>query len=172
VPAVIPKLRFQTTSYDERHGSSGTLYIGEVMTLSELDNIFSQLYEFKDVSSDAENQVVAATYNTCLVEANTFIQGASGLPNTRPDKYEYIIHAEANLVYTAAREGHPLKDDIVLCTLSPCQNCIRIMFQAGIREIYYKDTYRVHNIEMRDIKVTETKHGQYTRMLLENYVPT
>lgn len=139
------------------------------MELNMLDIYFKATEGSKKDSDDAENQVVAYTHKTGIVGVNTFVMGASGLPNTRPDKYEYIIHAEANIVYTAARRGISINNDIVFCTLSPCQDCIRTMFQAGIKEIYYKETYPAHNIEMRDIKVTETKIGQYTKMLLTNY---
>lgn len=140
------------------------------LSIEQLDHTFERLYEIaENQSDDAEKKVAAITLSRSLHAWNSFVRGASGLPNTRPDKYEYIIHAEANLVATAARCGIKLQDEVILCTLSPCQNCIRTMFQAGIREIYYKETYRAHNIEMRDIKVTETKVGEYTRMLLTNH---
>lgn len=142
------------------------------MTVEELDMLFENLESLKFASDDAESQVVAMSYRNALITANTFIYGASGLPNTRPDKYEYMIHAEANLVYASAKRGESLDGEIVLCTLSPCQNCIRAMFQSGVREIYYKDLYRLHDPNMRDIKVIEEPFGKYTKMMLTTYEET
>lgn len=142
-------------------------------TIEELDIQFAELEEqASNKSSDAEKKVAAGVYGFVtdgFSATNTFVQGAKNLPNTRPDKYEYIVHAEANLVYWAAREGFPLNNMIVVCTLSPCQNCIRTMFQAGVREIYYKEVYRNHNPNMKDIKVTEEQYGPYIKMTLDNY---
>jgi dCMP deaminase len=140
----------------------------------ELEELFEQADKIAlDESEDAETKVgavVALVEEGIIVSAaNTFIQGAKNLPNTRPDKHEFMIHAEANLVFFAAKMGISLNDQTVICTLSPCQNCIRTLFQAGVREIYYRDLYAKHDITMRDIKVTETKHGKYTHMSLTNH---
>jgi deoxycytidylate deaminase len=142
-------------------------------TVEELDSIFADLTNLaKTKSNDTETQVAANVYGWTVdshTKFNTFVSGAKGLPDVRPAKYEYIIHAEANLVSWAAKTGFALEDKIVICTLSPCHGCIRTMFQAGIREVYYKDRYRAHNTNMLDIKVTECPIGPYTRMLLTNY---
>lgn len=142
-------------------------------TIEELNQLFPQLEQLaKENSDDAETQVAANIYSWVIDEFstfNTFVNGAKGLPNTRPDKYKYIVHAEANLVNWAARRGFSLEDKIILCTLSPCQNCIRTLFQAGVRVVYYKDRYHAHNPNMEDIKVTEQEFGSYTKMVLGNY---
>lgn len=142
-------------------------------TVNDLDRIFTEIELLaKEKSSDKETQVAANVYSyvtDVFTRYNTFVEGASGLPNTRPDKYQYIIHAEANLVNWAAKRGFALEDQIIVCTLSPCQNCIRTLFQAGVREIYFKETHKEHNPEMRDIEVVESKFGPYTKMVLDNY---
>lgn len=140
-------------------------------TLDQLALVFKFAEAASEFSSDAEKQVGAALLGETieLTSSNEFIDGAKGLPNTRPDKYEYIVHAEVNLVCAAAREGIVTEGKTVVCTLSPCQNCIRTMFQAGIRDIYYKETYRAHDPNMRDIKVTEKPYGEYIHMSLTNY---
>ena len=142
-------------------------------TIEELDELFPELETLaKEHSDDAETQVAANVYSWVadgFTQFNTFVSGAKGLPNTRPDKYKYIIHAEANLVNWAAKRGFSLEDKVIVCTLSPCQSCIRTLFQAGVRIIYYKDTYHSHNVQMEDVKVTEEKVGPYTKMVLNNY---
>lgn len=144
-----------------------------MMTLEELHVLFKHADEAAlEFSDDAETKVGAVlAWQGSPVEwaSNTFVNRAAGLPNTRPDKYQYIVHAEANLIYKSARRGLSTDEATIVCTLSPCQNCIRTMFQSGVREVYYRDRHRDHNSDMRDIKVTETEVGPYTKMVLESY---
>jgi dCMP deaminase len=56
---------------------------------------------------------------------------------TRPQKYLYASHAEANLIAFAAREGIRTKDCTVYVTHMPCAACARTLIQAGIRSVYY-----------------------------------
>jgi dCMP deaminase len=75
---------------------------------------------------------------------NGFIRGGPDdkLPTTRPEKYDYIVHAETNLLCNAVRSGVKTDGCIVYCTLSPCTKCIRMLWQAGISEFYFKDKYK------------------------------
>lgn len=147
------------------------MHLGKEVTEEDLNILFNKATSHANKwSSDSEKKVGAITSDMELISTNTFVAGASGLPSTRPDKYEYIIHAEVNMVLWAAARGYPIEGKVVFCTLSPCQNCIRTMFQAGIREVYYKEVYRDYNPNMRDIEITETKIGPYTKMVLTNYL--
>lgn len=58
---------------------------------------------------------------------------------THPD----VLHAESNLVAKAAREGVSLKDADVFVTLSPCLQCAKQMFQAGVASVTYEEEYRM-----------------------------
>lgn len=53
----------------------------------------------------------------------------------RPAKYKWFVHAEANAVYLAAREGTALVDGTLYCRWLPCPNCAMAIIQAGIRNI-------------------------------------
>lgn len=70
---------------------------------------------------------------------NGFIRKASveGLPLTKPDKYEFIIHAEHNAILNAARNGISTVGSYAFITHSPCKDCSRYMIQAGIDRVYY-----------------------------------
>lgn len=80
------------------------------------------------------------------------------LPKTRPDKYKYIIHAETNLLYNCCRHGIVTEKCFVYCTLSPCVNCLRALYQAGIKEVYFKEKYRdfEENCNMKDLDLNVT----------------
>ena len=68
--------------------------------------------------------------------------GYNGLPRhvcdhpyryERPEKYNWVIHAEANLVATAARQV--LKGSTVYVTHLPCNNCMGLLIQAGVSTV-------------------------------------
>lgn len=59
--------------------------------------------------------------------------------DTLPD----VLHCESNLVAKAAREGISLKDSTVVVTLSPCLQCAKQLYQAGVATIIYDEEYRL-----------------------------
>jgi deoxycytidylate deaminase len=54
----------------------------------------------------------------------------------RPQKYDWVEHAERNAIYNAARMGIPLKGCSAFITLAPCAACSRALIQSGIVEVY------------------------------------
>src|SRR6478609_3085277 len=90
-------------------------------------------------SHDAETKVGAVLVNNIsgaimATGFNGFVRGApdSILPTTRPDKYEYIVHAETNLITNCARHGISMDNCMLVCTLSPCKSCMRMLINAGV----------------------------------------
>jgi deoxycytidylate deaminase len=61
------------------------------------------------------------------------------LPNTRPEKYPFMIHAEANAVYNAVREGKSTKGAIAYITSQPCSSCLQTLYQCGVEKIIYSN---------------------------------
>lgn len=92
---------------------------------------------------------------------NGFVRGAPDavLPNTRPDKYKYIVHAEANLIANCVRHGISTDDCTLVCTMSPCVTCMRLLYQSGITRIVVKDKYRDFDqlVLMEDIEIIEAR---------------
>jgi dCMP deaminase len=58
----------------------------------------------------------------------------SNLPNYGPEKYPYMVHAEANAIYNTTA---PLKDAIAYVSGYSCSECIKAMWQCGIKNIHY-----------------------------------
>jgi dCMP deaminase len=52
------------------------------------------------------------------------------------------IHAEANAILQAARNGVRIEDAEIYTTASPCWNCFKMIANSGIRRIYYGAFYR------------------------------
>lgn len=55
------------------------------------------------------------------------------------------VHAETNAINQAARNGVSLKGATIYCTLEPCWYCFKNIISAGIKEIYYKESYGSKN---------------------------
>jgi dCMP deaminase len=56
------------------------------------------------------------------------------------------IHAEANAVIQAARNGGALLGATIYTTASPCWPCFKLVANAGIRRIVYGEFYRDERI--------------------------
>jgi dCMP deaminase len=62
-----------------------------------------------------------------------------------------VIHAEANAVAKLARDGESGLGTDLFCTHAPCIQCAKIIYGAGIKKVYYRDTYRnSHGLEFLD----------------------
>lgn len=89
---------------------------------------------------------------------NGFVRGAPDdvLPTTRPDKYEYIMHSEENIIAHCARHGISTDNTTLYVTLTPCKRCTRLLFQCGISAVVAKDKYRDFNdtLQLTDIEVS------------------
>jgi len=53
-----------------------------------------------------------------------------------------VIHAEANAIAKLARDGESGLGTDVFCTHAPCIQCAKIMYGAGVKKVYYRNTYR------------------------------
>ena len=52
------------------------------------------------------------------------------------------VHAEANAIIQAAKNGVRVDGAEIYTTASPCWNCFKLIANSGIREIYYGEFYR------------------------------
>ena len=53
-----------------------------------------------------------------------------------------VIHAEANAILFAAKNGIATNGCEMYVTLSPCSECAKMIVQAGIKKLYYKEEYK------------------------------
>jgi dCMP deaminase len=52
------------------------------------------------------------------------------------------VHAEANAIIQAAKNGVRIEGAELYTTASPCWSCFKLIANAGIRRIYYGEFYR------------------------------
>jgi dCMP deaminase len=56
------------------------------------------------------------------------------------------IHAEANAIIQAAKNGVMIKEASIYTTASPCWNCFKIIVNSGMRRIFFGEFYRDERI--------------------------
>jgi dCMP deaminase len=83
-----------------------------------------------------DNSVIAEGYNgTCY-----------GMPNQCEcldgKTKEEVVHAEENALLKVARSTQSCDGATLYLTLSPCLRCARLIVQAGITRVVYRDSYR------------------------------
>ena len=57
---------------------------------------------------------------------------------TKPE----VLHAESNALMKVARSTESSERATLFCTHAPCIDCAKLIYQAGIETVYYKETYR------------------------------
>ena len=55
----------------------------------------------------------------------------------------YVLHAEANAITKVAKSGNNSKGATMYVTTAPCLECSKLIIQAGISRLVYKDDYRI-----------------------------
>lgn len=68
------------------------------------------------------------------------------------------IHAEMNALLYCAREGISVKGCAAYVTHFPCLNCTKSLIQAGIKEIYYKNSYRIDDYALELLEKNQIKY--------------
>lgn len=72
------------------------------------------------------------------------------------------IHAEANAIAAAAKEGISLAGTVIYCTHSPCITCASLIIQSGITEVIYKELFR-DNAGLLLLTTNNIKVSQYAQ---------
>ena len=109
---------------------------------------------------DSENRVVSQGFNG-------FVAGCdeSEMSWERPLKYALVIHAEANALLYARTN---LKGARAYVTIAPCENCLKHLLQAGIRNIYYGDAGVIRDRGTEDQKEAILRLIRATGAKVEN----
>jgi dCMP deaminase len=53
-----------------------------------------------------------------------------------------VIHAEANAIMKRARDGESGAGADVFVTHAPCIDCAKLIYGAGIKNLYYRNSYK------------------------------
>lgn len=82
-----------------------------------------------------ENKILGVGYNGFVTGIDESKLSLSREGSWLDSKYPYIVHSEVNAIVNSV--VHSLKNSKLYCTLFPCNDCTKILAQAGIKEIIY-----------------------------------
>jgi len=67
------------------------------------------------------------------------------------------VHAEINTIIQCAIQGTKIKKNTsIYCTHFPCMSCTKMLINAGIKEIIFKEEYEMNNLEKFNL-ISEAK---------------
>lgn len=95
----------------------------------------------KDPSTQVGAVIISPPPSNAILSIgyNDFPRGVISLGERweRPEKYEWVVHAEQNAILNAARQGVALCGSwlYVEYNVPPCHHCMRSIIQAGITKV-------------------------------------
>jgi len=84
-----------------------------------------------------DRMIISDGYNGTPSGFENICEDESGV--TKP----YVLHAEANAISKVAKSGNNSQGATLYVTASPCIECSKLIIQAGITRVVYKDEYRL-----------------------------
>lgn len=92
-------------------------------------------------------QVGALLVKDRMIISDGYNGTPSGFENVCEDENgvtkPYVLHAEANAISKIARSGNNSLGATLYVTASPCVECAKLIIQAGIKRVVYRDEYRL-----------------------------
>lgn len=92
-------------------------------------------------------RILATGYNGApsgvksCVERGVCMRETLGIESGTRQELCYAVHAEQNAIAQAAKMGHELEGSTMYITHSPCSICARLIINAGIKRIVFRDNY-------------------------------
>ena len=118
------------------------------------EQYFMQIAEQVASRSTCDRKFVGAVIVREKMILSTGYNGSiRGLPHCEEAGHEMenghcirTVHAEANAIVQAARNGVAIEGADIYVTASPCYYCFKLIANAGIKRVIYKDFYRDEHI--------------------------
>ncbi len=102
--------------------------------------------EWSGLSHCERKQVGAIIVKDGMIIADGYNGTPSGFDNScenaEGQTHWYVLHAEANAILKLARSNNSAEGSTLYITLSPCRDCSKLIHQAGIVRVVYKDQYK------------------------------
>ena len=113
--------------FDEKYIEMAAIWAGN--SYCKRRQVGALLVKDRMIISDGYNGTPSGFENVCEDE--------NGI--TKP----YVLHAEANAITKVAKSGNSSDGATLYVTSSPCIECSKLIIQAGIKRVVYKDEYRL-----------------------------
>ena len=120
-----------------------------------LDKTYMRMAEQLSQLSHAERKKVGALI---VKDTQIIAEGYNGTPTGFNNTCEYtnhvdetytkpeVLHAESNAITKLARSTNSSSGSTLYVTLAPCYECSKLIIQAGILKVVYKDHYHSNGL--------------------------
>lgn len=102
--------------------------------------------EWAGLSYCVRKQVGSLIVKDRMIISDGYNGTPSGFENvcetTTGDTKWYVLHSEANAIMKVARSTQSCDGATLYITLSPCKDCSKLIFQAGIVRVVYIEEYK------------------------------
>lgn len=102
--------------------------------------------EWAQLSHCTRKKVGSLIVKNAMIISDGYNGTPSGFPNDCEDETGatqwYVLHAEANALLKISKSTNSSKDATLYITLSPCKECSKLILQAGITRVVYRDGYK------------------------------
>ena len=114
-----------------------------------LNAFMDTAYRFAELSTARRAKVGAIVVKDERIISIGYNGMPSGWDNCCEDELEdgtlktkpQVLHAEANAIAKLAQSPESAKDAVLFCTHMPCMECAKLIYQSGIRTVYYGEQY-------------------------------
>lgn len=111
---------------------------------------------YSDIIDVIAEQSYSRRYKVgCVIvkDDNIISFGYNGTPKDWDNNCEYeqgntlvtkddVLHAETNAITKLIKSGISCVDSVMFVSCSPCIHCAKLIYQSGIKTVYYKEEYR------------------------------
>jgi len=101
---------------------------------------------WSELSHCARKKVGALIVKDRMIISDGYNGTPTGFENPCEDEENYtkwyVLHAEANAILKVAGSTQSCKGATLYLTLSPCRECSKLVYQAGINRLVYNKAYK------------------------------
>ena len=115
------------SKFDDKYIKMAEIWAGN--SYCKRRQVGALLVKDRMIISDGYNGTPSGFENICEDESGA----------TKP----YVLHAEANAITKVAKSGNSSQGATLYVTASPCLECAKLIIQAGIKRVVYRDEYRL-----------------------------
>lgn len=124
--------------------------------------------EWKQLSHCKRKKVGALIVKNRMIISDGYNGTPSGFENCCEDEQGYtkwyVLHAEANAILKVASSTQSCQEATLYITLSPCKQCSKLIYQAGIKRVVYAEAYKdlsgLEFLQKAGVKLTHLPYGQ------------
>ncbi len=132
--------------------------------MNKLENTFMEMcFLIAKLSHCKRHKVGSIIVKDMMILSYGYNGTLAGLDNKceceNGETNELVVHAECNAILKASKLGISVNNSTLYCTLSPCKECAKMIIQAGIKKVYYRDAYR-DDLGLEILRLTGVEYAQ------------